>query len=236
VEQFSETVPAGTVISIEPAAGGEAIRGTDVEVVVSKGPERYVIAPELVSRPADEVEAELQESTPVQITRTDVFDDAVPVGMVTGFDPPAGTQLTRQQVVTMLVSKGHAPVAVPDVTGQTPEQATANLEERGFEVVRGDDGRSADVDKGEVMAVSPGPGQKAPYRSTVTIRVSVGVPLVEVPDVVGLSEADATAELESVGLEVESTRFFGDRVFRQSVSPGETVEQGTQVTILLTFG
>ncbi len=236
VEQFSETVPAGTVISIDPAAGGEAIRGTDVELVVSKGPERYVVAPELVSRPADEVEAELQESTPVQITRTEVFDDAVPVGMVTGFDPPAGTKLTRDQVVTMLVSKGHAPVAVPDVTGQTPEQATANLEERGFEVVRGDDGRSADVDKGEVMAVAPGPGEKAPYRSTVTIRVSVGVPLVEVPDVVGLNEADATAKLREVGLKVESTRFFGDRVFRQSVSPGETVEQGTKVTILLTFG
>jgi len=236
VEQFSETVPAGTVIAIDPVAGGEAIRGTDVEVLVSKGPERYVIAPELVSRPADEVEAELQESVPVQITRTEVFDDAVPVGMVTAFDPPAGTQLQREQVVTMLVSKGHAPVAVPDVTGQTPEQATANLEERGFTVERGSDGRSADVDKGEVMAVDPAPGQKAPYRSTVTIRVSVGVPLVEVPDVVGLNEADATAKLQAVGLQVESTRFFGDRVFRQSVSPGETVEQGTEVTILLTFG
>ena len=68
------------------------------------------------------------------------------------------------------------------------------------------------------------------------IRVSVGVPLVEVPDVVGLNEADATAKLQAVGLQVESTRFFGDRVFRQSVSPGEEVEQGTKITILLTFG
>ncbi len=236
VEQFSETVPAGTVISIDPAAGGEAIRGTDVEVVVSKGPERYVVAPELVGRPADQVEAELQENVPVQVTRTEVFDDEVPVGMVTGFDPAAGTQLTRDQVVTMLVSKGHAPVAVPDVTGQTPEQATASLEERGFEVTRGSDGRSADVDKGEVMGTDPASGQKAPYRSTVTIQVSAGVPLVEVPDVVGLSEAEATAKLKGLGLKVESTRFFGNRVFRQSVAPGETVEQGTKITILLTFG
>ncbi|MGY2129324.1 Stk1 family PASTA domain-containing Ser/Thr kinase [Blastococcus sp. SYSU DS0617] len=236
VEEWSETVPAGTVISIDPGAGGEAIRGTDVEVVVSKGPERYVIAPELVSRPADEVEAELQETVPVQVTRTEVFDEQVPVGMVTGFDPPAGSQLQREQVVTMLVSKGRAPVAVPDVTGQTPEQATANLKELGFEVTRGSDGRSADVDKGEVMVVDPAPGRQAPYGSTVKIRVSAGVPLVTVPDVVGMSEAEATAALQAVGLQVESTRFFGDRVFRQSVNPGETVEQGTKVTILLTFG
>jgi serine/threonine-protein kinase len=236
VEQFSETVPAGTVISIEPQAGVEAIRGTDVEVLVSKGLERYVIAPELVQRPADEVEAELQESVPVQITRTEVFDDAVPAGMVTGFDPPAGSQLQREQVVTMLVSKGRAPVAVPDVTGQTPEQATANLQELGFEVTRGSDGRSATVDKGEVMAVEPPSGRQAPYGSTVRIQVSAGVPLVTVPDVVGMSEAEAIAALQAAGLQAESTRFFGSRVFRQSVSPGETVEQGTTVTILLTFG
>ena len=46
----------------------------------------------------------------------------------------------------------------------------------------------------------------------------------------------AHARLEAAGLEVESTRFFGNRVFRQSLSPGEEVEQGTQITILLTFG
>ena len=97
-----------------------------------------------------------------------------------GFDPPAGTDLKRDQVVTVVVSKGHEPVAVPDVTGQSPEQATANLEALGFAVKQGDDGRSAAVDKGEVMAVSPGPGDgPVAFGSTVTIQVSAGVPLVD---------------------------------------------------------
>ncbi|WP_040337754.1 Stk1 family PASTA domain-containing Ser/Thr kinase [Candidatus Blastococcus massiliensis] len=235
VEEFSETVPAGTVIATDPARG-EAIRGTDVRVVVSKGPERFVVGTEYLGRPADEVEAELQETVPVQITRSEVFDDEIAVGNVVGFDPAPGTQLTRDQVVTMRVSKGHAPVAVPDVTGQTPEQAVANLEALGFSVTRGEDGRSAAVDKGEVMAVSPAPGTQAAYRSAVTITVSVGVPLVQVPDVVGMNEAEATAALQAAGLQVDATKFFGDRVFRQSVKAGETVEQGTKVTILLTFG
>ncbi|WP_242471984.1 Stk1 family PASTA domain-containing Ser/Thr kinase [Blastococcus sp. TML/C7B] len=236
VEEWSETVAAGTVISTDPVAGREAIRGTDVRVVVSKGPERYTVPAELVGRPADEVEAELQETVPVQVTRSDVYDNDVDAGLVTGFDPAPGSALQRDQVVTMLVSKGHAPVGVPDVTGQSPEQAVANLEALGFSVERADDGRSADVDKGEVMAIEPAPGREAPYRSTVTIQVSAGVPLVTVPDVVGMNEAEATAALEAVGLQVESTRFFGNRVFRQSVSPGETVEQGSKITILLTFG
>ncbi|TKJ30460.1 Stk1 family PASTA domain-containing Ser/Thr kinase [Blastococcus sp. CCUG 61487] len=235
VEEWSETVPAGTVISTDPASG-EVIRGTDVRVVVSKGPERFLVDPEVVGRPAAEVEAELQERIPVQITTAEQFHDEIAAGSVITFDPPPGTPLQRDQVITMVVSKGHAPVAVPDVTGQTPEQATANLEALGFSVERGEDGRSADVDKGEVMAVDPAPGTQAPYRSTLTITVSAGVPLVTVPDVVGMNEAEATAALKAAGLQVEATKFFGDRVFRQSVKAGETVEQGTKVTILLTFG
>jgi serine/threonine-protein kinase len=236
VEEWSETVPAGTVISTDPGAGREAIRGTDVTVVVSKGPERYEVSPDLVGRPAAEVEAELTDSLPVQIQLAEVFDDEMDAGLVVGFDPPAGTELKRDQVVTVNVSKGHAPVAVPDVRGQTPEQAVANLEALGFAVERVEDGRSADVDKGEVMAVSPAPGEAAPYESTVQIQVSAGVPMVTVPDVVGMSEAEATAALQAAGLKVEATKFFGDRVFRQSVKAGESVEQGTKVTILLTFG
>src|SRR3954451_1719766 len=46
----------------------------------------------------------------------------------------------RGQVVTVFVSRGHEPVAIPNVIGSTPEAATASLQELGFTVVRGDDG------------------------------------------------------------------------------------------------
>ena len=106
--------------------------------------------------------------------------------MVLRFDPPAGTELRRDEVVTVVVSEGHEPVAVPDVTGQTPEQAQTNLEDLGFTVERTDDGRSADVATGEVMAVAPGPGDgPQAYGSTLTIQVSAGLPQVTVPDVTG---------------------------------------------------
>ncbi|MGY1827178.1 MULTISPECIES: Stk1 family PASTA domain-containing Ser/Thr kinase [unclassified Blastococcus] len=236
VQEWSETVPAGVVISTDPASG-EVIRGTDVRVVVSKGLERYTVAPELVGLPVDDVEARLQADLPIQLTRGQAFDDQVPAGHVVAFDPPAGTALKRDQVVTVVVSQGRAPVAVPDVTGQTPEQATSNLEALGFVVQRGEDGRSDQVDEGEVMAVEPGPGAgPVAYGSTVRIQVSAGVPLVTVPDVVGRSGDEAESILRQAGLEVEATRFFGNRVLRQSPAAGESVERGTPVTILLSFG
>jgi serine/threonine-protein kinase len=237
VEEWSETVPAGEVIATDPA-DGEAIRGTDVRVVVSKGAERFVVPPELAGQEAGAVVAQLQETRPeLQVTTTEQYDNDVAAGLVIGFDPPAGTPLPRDTVVTVIVSQGHEPVTIPNVIGQTPEAATANLEQLGFTVVRVDDGRSADVDKGEVMAVSPDPAAgPVPYQSTVNIQVSAGKPQVEVPDVQGKSSAEAKRILEQAGLRVETSSWItGDRVVGQTPKAGETVEQGTTVKILLSF-
>jgi serine/threonine-protein kinase len=139
--------------------------------------------------------------------------------------------------VTVVVSSGRAPVKVPDVVGQSPEAATANLEERGFTVER-DEGRSADVPTGAVMAVDPGPGADAqPHGSTVTITVSVGLPQVTVPDVRNKSQQEATAALAAVGLVADPETFIaGDQVFQQSPRAGEVVDHGSAVRILISFG
>jgi serine/threonine-protein kinase len=233
-EQWSEDLPAGAVIATEPAVG-EAIRGTDVRLVVSKGPERFRVDPALVAKPWAEVEAQLQEDLPeIAFTITEQHDNDLPAGSVIGFDPAAGTDLRRDQVVTVFVSLGHEPVAVPDVTGQTPEQAVSNLEAAGFTVQRGEDGRSAAVDIGEVMAVTPGPAEgPQPFGSAVTITVSVGLPLVTVPELKGMTEEEATVALQAVGLAVDATKFLGNKVRQQQPAAGELVEQGTTVKILV---
>ncbi|MGY1855882.1 Stk1 family PASTA domain-containing Ser/Thr kinase [Modestobacter sp. SYSU DS0290] len=236
-EVFSEDVPAGTVISADPA-DGEAIRGTDVTLVVSKGQERFEVDPALVGQPLDAVQAALTEAgVPVTLTSREEFDDEQPAGTVLGFEPAAGTELKRNDPVIAVVSAGRAPVKVPDVVGLSPDAATANLTERGFDVATAT-GRSAEVDPGEVMAVSPGPGDAAQrYGSTVTITVSEGVPQVTVPDVKGKSKDEATALLTQAGLNAESTQFIaGDRVFQQSPRAGEVVDQGSTVRILISFG
>ncbi|MFW3170722.1 Stk1 family PASTA domain-containing Ser/Thr kinase [Geodermatophilus sp. CPCC 206100] len=233
-EQFSEDIPAGTVISASPD-GGDAIRGTDVRLVVSKGAERFQVDPAMVGRPLEEVQAEIGKTIPVVSSVVQDYDNDIPVGHVTGFEPEAGTQMVRDQPLTIFVSRGRAPVTIPDVVGLTPEAATTNLTNLGFTVQR-TEGRSADVDRGEVMAVQPGPNTQAPYQSSVTIQVSVGVPQVPVPDVVGKTQEEATAALQAAGLQVEVSQFFGDRVLRQTPRAGEVVDTGTRVTILVTFG
>jgi eukaryotic-like serine/threonine-protein kinase len=234
--QWNETVPEGVVISAAPATG-DAIRGSDVHLVVSKGPERFLVDAALIGQPQDQVLATLK-AVPVVVTVTAAYDDTVPAGSVVGFDPKPGTPLKRDQPLSVVVSKGHKPVAIPAVIGSTPEAATAALKELGFTVVRGQDGRSADVAVGQVMAVSPDPSAgPVGYGSTVTIQVSVGVPQVTVPDVTGKSRADATAQLQQLGLKLDFQTFVaGDRVWRQNPSAGTVVDQGSTVTLLLSLG
>jgi beta-lactam-binding protein with PASTA domain len=233
-EQFSETVPKGAVISAEPATG-ELIRGSDVQLVISKGAERFQVDPALVGQPLDAVQTALN-ALPIGQTTTDQFSDDVDQGSVIGFDPQPGTELKRGDTVTIVVSSGRAPVKVPNVVGQSPDAAQGTLEQLGFAVER-DAGRSADVGKGQVMAVKPGPGDDAQrYGSTVTITVSEGLPQVAIPDVTGKNRDEATAILQKAGLKVEVTQFFGNRVLRQTPNAGETVDIGTSVTILVTFG
>jgi serine/threonine-protein kinase len=224
-EQFSETVGAGVVISSDPPAG-EAVRGTDVHLVVSKGAERFEVSPGLEGKPAETVKAQLQEHLPaVPLTEKGDWSDDMAEGMVIRFDPPAGTELKRGELVTMFVSKGRAPVTVPDVVGQTPDKATANLEELGFTVKRTTDGRSADVQVGEVMSMNPNPaGGAAPYGSTVTIRVSEGKPMVEVPALRGLKRGEAEKLLKDLGLKMSFTRLMGDRIALQRPEAGTQVE------------
>jgi serine/threonine protein kinase/beta-lactam-binding protein with PASTA domain len=235
-EQWSEKVPAGQVISSTPAKG-DAIRGSDVRLVVSKGPERFVVPADLVGKSQDDVLAALQDM-PLTLTTQDKYDNSVDAGLVSGFDPPAGTELKRGQVVTVFVSKGHEPVAIPNVLGSTPEAATATLQELGFTVVRGDDGRSRDVAAGQVMAVAPDPaGGPVDYGSTVTIAVSAGLPQVQVPDVRGKSVDEATKILGDLHLQVKINTFIaGNRVYQQSPKPGETVDEGTVVQLAVSFG
>ena len=68
----------------------------------------------------------------------------------------------------------------------------------------------------------------------VTIRVSEGVPIVEVPDLNGKKGSEATKMLEDLGLVIKAHEFSrGERVVLQDPQPGTSVEKGTTVQVLL---
>src|SRR5664280_646636 len=123
---FSETAPVGTVVTQAPAPRGRILRHGNVTAALSKGPERYTV-PDLAGHSLGETNKSLADQHLRTGVVTDRFDDTAPAGTVVDTDPGAGTALTRDTAVAVVMSKGLEPVAVPDVHGQSADDATAML-------------------------------------------------------------------------------------------------------------
>jgi membrane peptidoglycan carboxypeptidase len=96
-----------------------------------------------------------------------------------------------------------SPVEVPNVIGQTPEQARQAIEEIA-ELVYADGGQvDSDLPVGQVARTDPGPGASVPRGTTVTVYTSNGL-AEEVPNVVGDQRGAAEAELQGEGFSVDS--------------------------------
>ena len=233
-EEFSETAAKGIVLRIEPGAGTELSKDATVRVVVSKGRERYAV-PSLVGTKAVDLAKALTPLTLKVGARTTAFSEKVPEGQVISQDPKAGTSVKRGVPVAVVVSKGRAPITVPGVVGAGAEAASAAISKAGLKPVRGDDVNSDTVPSGQVVSQRPSNGTL--FRGdTVTIAVSKGPVMVQVPGVVGRPVAEAEKALTDLGFTVRKDYPFGrlfDLVRVQSIDGGQQAPKGS--TIILTI-
>ncbi|MES9619048.1 Stk1 family PASTA domain-containing Ser/Thr kinase [Streptomyces tuirus] len=231
---YSDTVERGQIISSDPKAGAR-IRGNDaVGITVSDGPET-VRVPALAGQKLDTARGLLKEDglEPGMVTRE--FSEDVPRGSVITARPADGTKVRAGTGVALVVSKG-APVDIPDVTGSDEADARSELTEAGLKVrIATERVTSSEYDKGQVVRQSPASGGPAAEGDTVTLTLSKGPEMIEVPDVVGDSVDDARQALEGAGFEVDEDRglfgIFGDEVKSQSVEGGRTAPKGSTITI-----
>ncbi|MFB7539717.1 Stk1 family PASTA domain-containing Ser/Thr kinase [Streptomyces zaomyceticus] len=231
---FSDVYERGTVMASDPAPG-ERLRGNGtVTLTLSRGPE-IVKVPNLRNKPLAEAKRALEEEGLAAGVITTAFSDTVAQGSVISSDPEPGTDRAPDSAVALVVSKG-SPIDVPDVTGETVADATAALQEAGLEVVVAPERIDSPEDAGSVAAQSLAEGSRAAEGDTITLTVSKGPKLVEVPDVTGETTDDARTALEEAGFEVEVKKSFpylGDTVASQSVEGGSTAPEGSTVTITI---
>ncbi|WP_338496982.1 Stk1 family PASTA domain-containing Ser/Thr kinase [Streptomyces sp. SJL17-4] len=231
---FSDVYERGTVMAVDPAPG-ERLRGNGtVTLTLSRGPE-LVKVPNLKNKPLAEARRVLAKEGLVAGVITQKFSDTVAQGAVIASDPEPGTERSPDSAVALVVSKG-SPIDVPDVTGETVDDATALLQDEGLKVVLAPERVHSPETAGSVAAQSLAEGSRAAEGDTITLTVSKGPRLVEVPDVVGETVDDARTALEDEGFEVEVKKSFpylGSEVTGQSVEGGSTAPEGSTVTITI---
>ncbi|MCA1781656.1 MAG: Stk1 family PASTA domain-containing Ser/Thr kinase [Dermatophilaceae bacterium] len=231
---YDETIPAGYVVSTDPLAGAEMRRGGDVAVRVSRGPERYAV-PALVGTPADAAEAALEDTRLTLGEVTDAFSEDVAEGVILSIEPAEGVDLRRGDPVSIVVSRGREPIAVPAVAGETVEDARVAIEDLGLVATVAESQYSSSVANGRVISQSPADGTL--FRGdTVTITPSKGPETVTMPDLIGDQLGPARSELEALGLKVEVERALGgffNTVRSQSAEPGSQVRVGSTITLTI---
>lgn len=233
-EQFSEDVPAGSVIQTKPGAETKTRKGKEVTLVVSKGPERYIIPADLAGQDPNAASDALKALT-LDVTGTkDVFDDKIEKGKVVGTDPKAGSQVKRASEVTILVSKGPAPVEIPKILGTDIQKVTTDLGDLGLTVVIADQVFD-DSAAGQVISSDPVPGTKVPKGTQVKVTISKGPALVVVPNVVGKKTDEAKKTLEALGFVVTTENKFSyvvlNEVWEQSVKGGSSAPKGSTIVL-----
>ncbi|MFP5309346.1 MAG: PASTA domain-containing protein [Actinomycetes bacterium] len=235
--EFDRTVPEEHVLRQDPT--GSIRRGETVLLTVSAGP-RTATLPAVAGREEADALAEL-EAMPidVEVTVERRHDDEVAEGLVVSTDPAGGTTVEEGGAVAVVVSLGRPPVDVPDVLGLALEDARASMREAGLELTVADEVHDDDAPAGTVLATSPGPTTEVRRGDTVEAVVSLGPAPVDVPDVRGKTEQEATAELRALGLRVEVVDvetiipFRAGRVDEQDPGPGTRVRRGDTVRIFV---
>ncbi|EKU45926.1 PASTA domain-containing protein [Brevibacterium casei] len=171
-EVFDDSIPAGTVIGSEPVGGTELSPDSTVTLVVSKGVETFAV-PELEGLSAEKAKAALDDAG-LGVGKVDEkYDENVAKGIVISASEKEGEELVHDAKVDLVVSKGDAPVEVPDVEGLTYDAAFATLTKRGFRVGK-EEVFSDTVPKGKVVFQWPKSTEAKPYNSLVIVRVSKG--------------------------------------------------------------
>jgi serine/threonine-protein kinase len=103
VGEFSETVPAGEVMSTTPAGGRLAPKGSQVSVITSKGPRTFPM-PELAGKTLEGAKKIAKDAGLVVKNEYPVPGSGEPKGQVQGQNPPAGTSVRKGTTIDIYYS------------------------------------------------------------------------------------------------------------------------------------
>ncbi|KQQ89502.1 Stk1 family PASTA domain-containing Ser/Thr kinase [Arthrobacter sp. Leaf137] len=205
---FDDAVPSGRVVGSDPQAGAEIRKFQPVSLLVSKGPQLYPL-PELTAGSLDEAKNALNAAGMALGKVTEQFDEGTSAGTVLSQDPAAGTPARRGTAVAMVVSKGPEPIAVPSVVGKAENQAVDAIEAAGLKAeVAKDEVFDRKVPEGAVVSQSPANGTLT-RGGTVTLTISKGPRMVEVPSYIGKQAGEAEQALRKLGFEVRLNKVLG---------------------------
>jgi len=231
---YSETVPAGMVISTDPGAGERVVENGTIKAVISKGLERYKV-PQVRNLSEDAAQAAILDANLDFGRSIPKYHPTIPEGYAIASNPAFDRPLKKGATVDIFLSRGPRPIKLTDFTGKNGDRAEKWLEDKGLKVDRSDE-YDDNVPEGRVISQNPHSGSLF-KGDTVELVVSKGPELIEIPRVVAMGVDAAVRRLEDLGFRVETRHADGylglGYVFSSNPGAGELAPKGSTVVLSL---
>ncbi|MBG0563431.1 Stk1 family PASTA domain-containing Ser/Thr kinase [Actinoplanes aureus] len=226
---YSDTVPKDAVVSQNPGPQKKIVKGDTITVNLSLGPEVHPV-PDVVGIELAVAKAEL-ESLRLKVKEgKSQFSDTAPEGVVISTSPKAGEQLKPGATVTVVVSKGRAPITVPNLVGKNINQARGDLQTLGLTALERP--KDSDQPADTILAQSIKPGTGVAKNTEITLDVSKGPPLITVPDLTNQPCPQAQATLQ--GMNLRARLDINPNGFVRAQNPGPNTQVPPQTEVALT--
>ena len=207
--------------------------------VLNIGNPKDVVLQDFTGLTLEEARKKAEEANLTINVAEEKYDVEIEEGKIISQDPTYQPNFTVKEgsTINVVVSKGQEIVTVTKLVGKTKDEATKEAKDLGLNVIVEED-YSDEIEAGVVIEQSIEEGEEVLAGSDITIKVSLGIEQVEVPDLSGLSEEEAKAKIAEAKLTYKATFKITDSskgkgVVEQSISPHSFVDKNSEITITI---
>ncbi len=210
--QSSDDYAEGEIVSQDVEKGEKVDKNTTVKVVISSG-KGSVPVPDVSGKSSDDATSKL-EAEEFKVSTDYKYSDTVAQGKVVETAPSAGTSAQKGETVTIYLSRGPEGTEMPNLIGQTEEQAKSTLNSMGCSVNVNTEYNTTQ-EAGKVVGQSIDPGVRVTSGTTVTIAISKGEPSYGYKATI--TAPSASGDTYVVSADITLTDSNGNTLFSQSV-------------------
>ena len=197
-QKACEDAAKGNICEQNPTAGTKVDKNTAVDIVVSTGAPKVAV-PSVLGQDVDKATETLEGDKYGFVVKTKQEESAEEPGTVLSQDPKLGEEVEKGSTITLTIAKAEEKSTVPDVTGQSCDDAKAQMQANNL-VGNCTQVETEDTNQiGKVIATSPQAGTQADKGSSVNIQIGKPADKTEVPDVRGRTVAQARQILNAAG-------------------------------------
>ena len=244
---YNEDVAAGVIMKQSPVHGEQVALNGKVQVWVSMGPEQEELNPQLsrlTGRPKEDAINYISAFNLRHLVQEEYHEDLA-AGLVIRAEPAETDKpLEEGDTILIYVSMGKEvkTARVPEgLVGETYTDAMKVLANNGFEKVTPQEEPSLE-EKGTVTRLNVEPGSEIDVTTQIILYYSSGQVIEQMPNVVGLTEAEARQTLDAKGFkkitvqEEYSETVAAGRVIRSNIVGGDRVDVSTSIILTLSKG